>query len=247
MKGRALGVVDGVAARGGPGPVVVPDAAEGAEPDGRRLPAAVERRPHRVQVYEQVRVDDGAVHLHVEPPVGVAEVHELVGVLRVVAVEVVVAEREDELAAQERLHLDARQLAVEPLGAEQGDVAQVDAEARQLLDYELDCDLPEVGAPGLEVGARRIVECDGHLGLRPSQLAQRLVRYRALDGVAHRLADVGHRRHRRFGVDHPGALGQPNRQAPVPVRYTFSPRLCHTSRLPRTVYIARWTFAEPGS
>ena len=64
----------------------------------------------------------------VESPVRVAEVHELVGVLRVVAVEVVVAEREHELAAQERLHLHAGQLAVESLGAEERDIAQVDAE-----------------------------------------------------------------------------------------------------------------------
>ena len=140
-------------ARRRPGPVVVPDAAEGAQPNGCGLPSAVEGRPHGVQVYEEVRVDDCAVHLDVESPVRVAEVHELVGVLRVVAVEVVVAEREHEFAAQERLHLHAGQLAVESLGAEEGDVAQLDAERGQLLDDELDGNLPEVRAPGLEVGA----------------------------------------------------------------------------------------------
>ena len=84
--------------------------------------------------------------------------------------------------------------------------------------------------PGLEVGARSVVEGDGHLGLPPRQLAERLVRYRVLDGVAHRLADVGHRSHRHIGVDHPRALGQPHRQAPVAVRYALSPRLCHIGR-----------------
>ena len=60
-----------------------------------------ERRPHRVEVDELVGVDDGAVDLHVPAALGVAKVDELLRVLGVVAVELVVAELEDELAAQE--------------------------------------------------------------------------------------------------------------------------------------------------
>ena len=83
---RALGIVDGVAGRGGPGTVVVPDAAEGAEADGGRLPSSVEGGPHGVEVDEEIGVDDGPVDLDVEASPCVAQVYELFGVFSVVAV-----------------------------------------------------------------------------------------------------------------------------------------------------------------
>ena len=191
LEGGALRVVDGLARRCRPGPVVVANAPEGAEAHRRGLPPAVERRPHRVQVDQLVGVDDRPVHLHVEAALGVAQVNELLRVLGVVAVEVVVAEPEHEIAAQEGLDLGAAQLPVQSLGAKQPDVLAVDSRREKLVDDQVDGHASEVGAPRSEVGAGRVVERDGDFGLRPDELAEGLVRYRVLDSVAHRRFDVG--------------------------------------------------------
>ena len=85
-------------------------------------------------------------------------------VLGVVAVELVVAELQDELATEESLHLGARQLPVKSLREQQCDVSKLDSSLAKLLDDYFDGGLAKVGALGLEVRARRVVERDCDLG-----------------------------------------------------------------------------------
>ena len=151
----------------------------------------------------------------------------MVRVLGVVAVELVIAELQDQPPPQEGLHLRAAQLAVEPLSAEKSYVAQLNARVAQLLNDHLYRHLPEVLPRGLEVGAGGVVECDRDSGLWSNELAQRLVSDGVRDRVPHRPGDVRDRRQRGPGRQRPGPLGHLYTQTPVPTDDVLCPRVGH--------------------
>ena len=123
LERRVLGVVNRLPACDGPGPMVMPNRAECAKSDRRRLPPAIERRPHSIQVDELVGVQNSAVHLHIKPALGIAKMDKLARILGVMAVQIVISKLQNNPPAQKRLHFCATKLAMQPLRQQQRDIA----------------------------------------------------------------------------------------------------------------------------
>ncbi len=169
------------------------DRVVGGEPHAHGFPAAVEAaHVAGVDIDRQIRLGDEPVCDHRVPVLGrLAEVHEDVGILRVVAHQAL-AELGHEVRADDPRELGRPQLPVERVGADQRHPASRDAGRFELGQQRLDRDRSD-----RTVGRhRRVVECDRDRRARLHQLAHGWQAERLGERPGDRGVEIGQRRGR---------------------------------------------------
>ena len=205
--GRRL-VHEGLGVHHGVRVVMVAQAAVAGQTGGHALVPPVHGDEVDVDVDQQVRGGGPLVDLNILTLVGLAQVDEVVGVLRVVLGEQAVrGEGVVDPVAQGVAQLRLGHAAVQGQGGHQHDV--VDPRLGRHVQHRLDDHLAHVGRLHLRQRKGDVVEADRQLHAGRKQRRQRVaVTHRVQQRVADGLVRILDRLDRLGRVDHPAPLGQ---------------------------------------